>query len=166
MNGPLGLRSGGAIPVTVVCMSRMLIAVALIALGFTVGCGGDGSKSTARGGATEKKAAKNGARFPTVVKVKATAAGTRAGAYDFAVTISSPYDSEERYADGWRVKTEAGKVLGTMKLGHDHATEQPFARDQADVAVPAGTDTVVVEGHDLKNGYGGKTAAVALPSPR
>lgn len=164
MNGPRVSLWWPGVPATVVDMSRMLIAVPLLVLGFTAGCGGNDSKSAADTGATtEKNTAKNGARFPTVVKVKATPAGSGARAYDFAVTISSPYDSEERYADGWRVKTEAGKVLGTMKLGHDHATEQPFTRDQADVAVPAGIDTVFVEGHDLKNGYGGKTATVTLP---
>ncbi len=138
---------------------RPLLIVLLALVGSASGCGGDDPKPAAG----EPKASK-GARFPAVVNVKATAAqSSQAGAYDFAVTISSPYDSPERYADGWRVQTKAGKVLGEMKVGHDHATEQPFTRDQSDVAIPQGVDSVVVEGHDLKNGYGGKTATVTLP---
>ncbi len=110
----------------------------------------------------DEQAAKSGARFPTIVKVRATPVG--AASYDLAVTISSPYDSPERYADGWRVKTEAGKVLGTKKLAHDHASEQPFTRDQAGVEVPPGTAVVIVEGHDTDNGYGGKARRVKLSS--
>lgn len=144
-------------------MRRILLGELLLLLGFSTGCGGDDPAPPAGGSAASEKGTKNGARFPNVVKAKATAA--TGGAYDFAVTLSSPYDSPERYADGWRVETEAGKVLGEMKLGHDHATEQPFTRDQPGVRIPAGVDTVVIEGHDLKNGYGGTTASVKLPSP-
>lgn len=142
-------------------MRSLLIVGLFVLAGSAAGCGGDDPKPAAGGTESSKG---EGARFPTVVKVKATAAqSSQAGAYDFAVTISSPYDSEKRYADGWRVQTTGGKVLGEMKVGHDHATEQPFTRDQADVEIPKGVDSVVVQGHDLKNGYGGKTATVTLP---
>lgn len=117
------------------------------------GCGGDDSATSGDGG--------GGARYPEVVRVEAERAGE--GTFDFSVTISSPYDSPERYADGWRVMTAEGEVLGEMTVGHDHATEQPFTRDQSGVEVPPGVERVVVEGHDLENGYGGKTASVELP---
>ncbi len=49
-----------------------------------------------------------------------------------------------------------------MTLGHDHASEQPFTRTQTNVTIPSSVTSVVVEGRDLKNGYGGKTATVRL----
>lgn len=145
-------------------MRPILLTLTFLLFGVASGCGGgdDPGPSAGDGPApSEQQSDDAGARFPEVVKVEAEPADD--GAYDFSVTISSPYDSPERYADGWRVKTEAGDVLGEMTLGHDHATEQPFTRDQFDVSVPSEVKTVVVEGHDLENGYGGQTATVKLP---
>lgn len=99
-------------------------------------------------------------RFPDVVGVEVTRQGE---AYDFAVTISSPYDTPERYADGWRILGPDGAVLGEHRLGHDHAAEQPFTRTQSGVEIPAEVRMVTVEGRDLANGYGGATRAVPLP---
>ena len=100
-------------------------------------------------------------KFPDVVDVKVTTRG--AGAFDFAVTISSPYDTAQRYADAFRVLAPDGRQLGELVLLHDHADEQPFTRSLTGVAVPAGIASVVVEARDQKNGYGGKTKTVALP---
>lgn len=99
--------------------------------------------------------------FPDVVGVEVERSSD--DTYDFAVTISSPYDTPERYADGWRIVGPDGTVYGTHQLAHDHAAEQPFTRTQSDVRIPDGVDEVVVEGHDLANGYGGETATVAVP---
>jgi hypothetical protein len=101
-------------------------------------------------------------KFPDIVAVTATARG---GTWTFDVTISSPYDTPQRYADGWRVLGPDGTVYGEHELTHDHATEQPFTRTQEGVAIPNGVDVVTVEGRDRLNGYGGKTAAVTLGSP-
>lgn len=79
------------------------------------------------------------------------------------MTIRSPYDTPDRYADGWRILAPDGTVLGEMTLGHDHASEQPFTRTQTGVAVPAGITQVTVEGRDRENGYGGATRMVDLP---
>lgn len=80
-----------------------------------------------------------------------------------AVTISSPYDTPERYADGWRVLTPCGVVLAEHDLAHDHANEQPFNRTRGPFAMPEGVDEVVVEGRDLINGYGGGTVSAPVP---
>lgn len=85
------------------------------------------------------------------------------GAFDFAVTMTSPYDTPQRYADGFRVTGADGTVYGEMKLAHDHATEQPFTRTLTGVAIPPGVREVIVQGRDQKNGYGGLAVKTALP---
>jgi hypothetical protein len=102
-----------------------------------------------------------GQRYPDVVAVKVRAGA--GGAFDFDVTISSPYDTPQRYADAFRVSGKDGQVYGERILFHDHADEQPFARDLHGVAIPAGVRTVVVQARDRRNGYGGKTIEAALP---
>lgn len=98
--------------------------------------------------------------YPEVVDV---AVQRENGSYVFDVTISSPYDTPERYADGWRVVGPDGSVYGEHTLAHDHANEQPFARTQSGVETPNGVDEVTVEGRDSENGYGGETVTVPLP---
>jgi hypothetical protein len=102
----------------------------------------------------------NAQPFPDVIDVQVECGDD---GYNFAVTVSSPYDTPERYADGWRVVGRDGSVFGEHQLAHDHAAEQPFTRTQSGVHIPADVDEVVVEGHDLDNGYGGRTVTVALP---
>lgn len=80
------------------------------------------------------------------------------------VTISSEYDSAERYADGWRVLTPEGDVLGEQELNHDHAEEQPFTRTQTGLEIPETIPVVTIEGHDTENGYGGEMLEVDVPS--
>jgi hypothetical protein len=86
------------------------------------------------------------------------------GVFAFTVTISSPYDTPDRYADGWRIVGPDGTVYGEHTLTHDHANEQPFTRVQRDVVIPPDVDEVTVEGRDLKYGYGGSAATVAIDS--
>ena len=100
-------------------------------------------------------------RFPDVVDVKVRQAG--ANTFDFDVTVSSPYDTPQRYADAFRVTGRDGTVFGERKLLHDHAGEQPFTRDLYGVAIPAGIKTVTVQARDRKYGYGGKTAEASIP---
>ena len=61
-----------------------------------------------------------GDRFPDVLEVRLEPSGERT--FDVRVTLSSPYDTPERYADGWRVLDPEGNVLGSHTLLHDHAT--------------------------------------------
>jgi len=96
-----------------------------------------------------------------VLEAKVRAAG--ANRFDFDVTVSSPYDSARRYADGIRARSKEGVVYGRRKLFHDHADEQPFTRDMYGVRVPAGVESVMVEARDQQFGYGGKVVEVELP---
>ncbi|MEO7338541.1 MAG: hypothetical protein ABIV63_18355 [Caldimonas sp.] len=100
-------------------------------------------------------------KYPDVLAAKVRAVGK--DVFDFDVTVSSPYDSARRYADGLRARSSEGRVYGERKLVHDHASEQPFTRDMYGVKVPVGITSVVIEARDQKYGYGGKTVVVVLP---
>ena len=67
-------------------------------------------------------------KYPDVVSAKVQPRG--ADIFDFDVTVSSPYDTPQRYADGFRVTGRDGTVFGERKLWHDHAGEQPFSRQR------------------------------------
>jgi len=97
---------------------------------------------------------------PDVLAAKATLES--GGTWRFDVTLSSPYDTPERYADAFRVLAPDGRELGVRILTHDHAGEQPFTRSLEGVRIPADVTTVVVEGRDQVNGWGGKTLEIVL----
>ena len=101
-------------------------------------------------------------RHPDVLAVELWPAGERT--YDVAVTISSPYDTPGRYADGWRVLAPDGTELGTHTLLHDHASEQPFTRTQRGLHIPEDVEIVTVEGRDQVYGFGGATVTVEVPA--
>lgn len=115
----------------------------------------------ADGDASGPTSAATGQRYPDIVDVELDPLGD--GVYDVRVTVSSPYDTPQRYADGWRVLTPDGDVLGTHTLAHDHANEQPFTRTQGGVEIPADVDEVTVEGRDQRFGFGGDTVTVDVP---
>ncbi len=94
------------------------------------------------------------ARFPDVIEVVSELDD---GLWTFSVTISSPYDSPERYADAWRVLGPDGTEYGFRLLTHDHANEQPFTRSQSGISIPDDVGTVTIQGRDLVNGWGGGT---------
>jgi hypothetical protein len=100
-------------------------------------------------------------KFPDVLgaKVIARAADT----FDFDVTVSSPYDTPQRYADAFRVTGAGGAVYGERILLHDHAGEQPFTRELYGVKVPRGVRSVTIQARDQRYGYGGKIIEVRLP---
>ena len=98
--------------------------------------------------------------FPDVVGVQAGQADD--GSWTFNVTLSSPYDSPERYADAWRVVGPDGTVYGERLLLHDHAGEQPFTRSQSGIVIPDDVSEVVVEGRDQVSGWGGQTMTYSL----
>jgi hypothetical protein len=139
-------------------------AAAVAVLVGVGGCGAGGSAqpgSASTGTSSSDRGADAQQRYPDVEAVEATRAED--GTLTLAVTLSSPYDSPERYADGWRVLTPDGTELAAHTLGHDHANEQPFTRTQQGVEVPDGVTELVVEGRDLANGYGGSTVTVEVP---
>lgn len=98
---------------------------------------------------------------PDVIGAKVLARG--ADTFDFDITVSSPYDTPQRYADGFRVAGRDGTIYGERKLLHDHATEQPFTRDLYGVRIPRQIRSVMLQARDQKFGYGGKTVEVFLP---
>lgn len=100
---------------------------------------------------------------PDVVDAEATTADD--GTYTFDVTVCSPYDTPERYADAWRITDvdDSSIVCGERILQHDHQNEQPFTRDLTGVEIPDDVDEVLVEARDSENGYGGETATATLP---
>jgi hypothetical protein len=100
-------------------------------------------------------------RFPDVLAVQVRAAS--AGVFNFDVKVSSPYDTPQRYADGFRVTTPQGEVLGERTLWHDHQGEQPFTRDLHGVKIRTGVSTVLVQARDQVHGYGGAVVQVTLP---
>jgi hypothetical protein len=100
-------------------------------------------------------------QFPDVVAVKVRQSG--ADRFDFDATISSPYDTPQRYADAFRVVGRDGRIFGERVLLHDHANEQPFTRDLHGVSIPRDVRVVVVEARDRMHGYGGRTVEVPLP---
>jgi len=98
--------------------------------------------------------------FPDVLDASAVQAD--AGTWTFEVTISSPYDSPDRYADAWRVLGPNGEELAIRVLTHDHASEQPFTRRLTDVVVPDDVGIVIIEGRDQVSGWGGDTFELTL----
>ncbi len=105
-----------------------------------------------------------GQRFPDVLS--ATVRATSVDKFDFDVTISSPYDTPKRYADGFRVTRLSGALLGERTLWHDHQHEQPFTRDLYGVTIAPGVLAVHIQARDQKHGYGGRSIEVALPGRR
>jgi hypothetical protein len=100
-------------------------------------------------------------QYPDVLAVKVKTHG--AAMFDFDVKVSSPYDSAKRYADGFRITGQDGRVYGERKLLHDHANEQPFTRGLYGVTIPPGVWSVTVQARDQKYGYGGMVVTVSLP---
>lgn len=137
------------------------------------GCGGGQSsqssgdeaqgRSTSEEAGTESTgAAKSGGqKYPDVLKAELESSGD--DTWSLAVTISSPYDTQERYADGWRVLTPDGTVLGKRELVHPHGG-QSFTRSQSGLEIPQDVQEITIEGRDLKNGYGGDTVTIPVES--
>jgi N-acetylmuramoyl-L-alanine amidase len=98
--------------------------------------------------------------YPDVIEASVSLVGT---SYTFDVTVSSPYDSPDRYADAWRVVGDDGQVYGVRELTHDHANEQPFTRSLTGVEIPETVGSVTIEGRDLVYGWGGATVEITLP---
>jgi hypothetical protein len=95
-------------------VKRVLVVVLLPILGCTTGDGGPTvprdrlPTATSQGTNTISEAGVSGL-FPDVVGVAVTDNGD--GTYRFDVTISSPYDSNDQYADAWRVLGPDGNEL-------------------------------------------------------
>lgn len=133
-------------------MKRAVSFLAAISLSSIVlaGCSDD----------AEDEAASD-AEFPNIEN--AYLIWTGRGNFKVKVTMSSPYDTPDRYADGWRVLTPGGEVLAEHELHHDHQHEQPFTRVRGPFFIGPDVDEVIVEGRDSENGYGGETVTIEVP---
>jgi len=100
-------------------------------------------------------------RFPDVVAAELEPTGD---VWRLDATLSSPYDTPERYADAFRARSEDGTVLGVRELAHDHANEQPFTRSLGGLAIPDDVAHITVEGRDRAHGWGGDTVEIEVPS--
>lgn len=70
-----------------------------------------------------------------------------------SVTLRHPDTGWEHYADGWRIETGDGTVLGTRVLVHPHEQEQPFTRALSGVALPEAVP-LFVRARCLVDGWG------------
>ncbi len=145
------------------------LAVVVAASAALVGCAADdasdrssaaaGSSGATTDPATASSAPAGTQRHPDVIA--ATATRTDAG-WTISATLSSPYDTAERYADAWRVLDPDGAVLAVRDLLHDHAGEQPFTRSLTGIEIPEEVATVTIEGRDQQYGWGGATVTIEL----
>ena len=161
---------------------RRLLLIVVVAAGFLAACGDDDTSepdpastpttataedptSAPDPTATQEPADEPDAAveelFPDVLAAEATE--TEPGVWSFSVTLSSPYDTPQRYADAWRVLAPDGTELGVRVLTHDHANEQPFTRSLSGVAIPDDVTAVTIEGRDQISGWGGATIDLELP---
>ncbi|MBT8408589.1 MAG: hypothetical protein KJN93_03070 [Alphaproteobacteria bacterium] len=98
---------------------------------------------------------------PAVIEA-VTVSGGGGGSYSFAVTLRHGDTGWDDYADGWRVETLDGKVLGTRTLFHPHVDEQPFTRQLGGVAIPDDLTQVQIRAKTLTEGWAGRTKIVDL----
>ena len=139
-----------------VALTTIVVAIVTVA-----SCGGDDSMPAPTAPSEPVTSIAEGdSLFPDVLAV--TPAESDDGSWTFDVTISSPYDTPQRYADAWRVLAPDGTQLGIRELLHDHAGEQPFTRSLSGVMIPTDITEVTVEGRDQLNGWGGATVTLAL----
>jgi hypothetical protein len=139
---------------------RILTALVLVSLAGACTAGSDDTDDGADDSVAEATVEGSAQDFPDVIAVDATKNGDD---WTFAVTLSSPYDSPEQYADAWRVVGPDGTVYGERLLTHDHASEQPFTRSQTGITIPDDVRSVTVEARDSVNGWGGSTIDHELP---
>jgi len=150
MRGVLGRRAcarNGAVSTQAACAAvvfRFAVIFPYVELvhffwaGLVLGAGLSSTAAHASGAGAQ--------HYPDVVAAKIVPRA--AESFDFDVTISSPYDTPQRYAGAFRVLGKDGTVFGVRKLAHDHAYEQPFTRDLHGVSIPSGVRTVVIQARD------------------
>lgn len=94
--------------------------------------------------------------------IEEATARANGGSWSFSVTLLHADTGWDDYADGWRVVTDDGTVLGTRTLYHPHVDEQPFTRSLSGVAIPEGLERVFIEARTNTNGWGKARLAVDL----
>lgn len=113
-----------------------------------------------------------GLLLTTIFLAKAASAGQatiqhaefekQGASWTVAVTLQHADTGWDHYADGWRIVTSDGKVLGHRTLYHPHVNEQPFTRNLANVMIPPEINTVYIEAHDNVHGWNPQRLEVNL----
>ena len=85
-----------------------------------------------------------------------------ASGWRFAVTLRHGDTGWGDYADGWRIETIGGEVLGTRELLHPHVEEQPFTRSLSGVPIPADVTEVRIRTRTNVEGWGSATFGPVL----
>lgn len=70
----------------------------------------------------------------------------------FSVTISHKDEGWEHFANGWKIFSPTGELLGHRALAHPHVNEQPFTRSIRNIKIPATIDTVILKANDSVHG--------------
>jgi hypothetical protein len=99
--------------------------------------------------------------FPDVIAGRLDPVGE--DKFDVVVSLSSPYDTRYRYANGWRMLTSAGDFLGERRFYRHHALEQPWTTKLRAVRIPRGVREIVLEGRDVQYGWGGGALFLRVP---
>ncbi|WP_025273208.1 hypothetical protein [Haloglycomyces albus] len=87
------------------------------------------------------------------------------GRFTVTVTVSSPYDSSERWADAVRVLDSEHEPLHVHEFDHPHPTEQPFTRSIPDVGIPIDVTEIHLQARDSSNGWSPTTFDIDLDQP-
>lgn len=82
------------------------------------------------------------------IEIRQTSDGWR-----FDVAIAHGDTGWDDYADGWRIETPTGEILGERPLAHPHVDEQPFTRALSRVEIPATTTQIMVRASTNVDGY-------------
>jgi len=80
----------------------------------------------------------------------------------FSVTLSHADEGWEHFANGWKILTPAGEVIGFRALTHPHVNEQPFTRSIRNIKIPTTTDTVIFLANDSVHGESDRKYIIKL----
>ncbi|MEM9247500.1 MAG: hypothetical protein AAGB05_02275 [Pseudomonadota bacterium] len=79
-----------------------------------------------------------------------------------SVTLRHGDTGWDDYADGWRIVTETGTVVGTRVLAHPHVNEQPFTRSLSGVTLPE--EPLFIESSTNVTGWSGARLPLVPPA--